>query len=536
MYSQCPECSTRFRVTAAALRAAHGTVRCGRCGSAFDALSRLTDHLRDEDGGPAQPAAMSYTGVTGSTGAEVVLLATATGGSAPEFHFSPDDIERVFIDARDWQSRFGNAGSPGDRAVRLLQPADDLQHMLQDPEDSDEQPDDPARETPGQAMWVHEPEAVEDITLEGERIQIEGFEGLEEDFLEREIEAAIEEQHRAETTGSRPALTVPHEAELPPVADDGNVADGFDDLDDGDESYDLDSTDRFEILDEVPGSAYPDHDGEPEPADDDRTDSHAVAPLPAVVAASLPAAGTAGVAAAAATSAPAGTTAPPAAAVRPAESLSAQRWRRPADADEIDSIPIEAHDSRLADELAAGAEAGGARWAWGIGALLLAALLSAQLVHHFRDPLARDPRIGPALRAAYARLGMPLAPNWNLAAFELRQWGASETAPSSDGEMVVRGSIRNGAAFAQPMPLLRLEFEDRFGGTVARRDFAPADYLQDAGQATRLLAAGAAVEAELAIVDATPDAVGYRLDVCLREDTGPVHCAQGSGASGLASQ
>ena len=45
MYTQCPDCQTRFRVTADALRAAHGTVRCGRCGSAFDALVRLSDTL-----------------------------------------------------------------------------------------------------------------------------------------------------------------------------------------------------------------------------------------------------------------------------------------------------------------------------------------------------------------------------------------------------------------------------------------------------------------------------------------------------------
>ena len=54
MYSQCPECLTRFRVTAAALRAARGTVRCGRCGIAFDALPRLSDTLADLAGRAAR--------------------------------------------------------------------------------------------------------------------------------------------------------------------------------------------------------------------------------------------------------------------------------------------------------------------------------------------------------------------------------------------------------------------------------------------------------------------------------------------------
>jgi hypothetical protein len=125
---------------------------------------------------------------------------------------------------------------------------------------------------------------------------------------------------------------------------------------------------------------------------------------------------------------------------------------------------------------------------------------------------------------------MPLPPNWNLAAFELRQWGASEAAPSAAGTMTVRASLKNGAAFAQPMPLLRLELEDRFGGTVARRDFQPAEYLKDPAQATRLLPAGASTEAELAIVGTTLETVGYRLDVCLPEDGGAVRCAEPAGA------
>jgi hypothetical protein len=102
--------------------------------------------------------------------------------------------------------------------------------------------------------------------------------------------------------------------------------------------------------------------------------------------------------------------------------------------------------------------------------------------------------------------------------------------------MTVRASIRNGATFAQPMPLLRLELEDRFGGTVARRDFTAREYLKSPAQADRLLAAGTATEAELAVVDAPADAVGYRLDVCLREDGVGVRCAQDAGGADKASQ
>lgn len=43
MYTRCPACLTQFRVRAAQLSAAAGRVRCGACGEAFDAVSRLTD-------------------------------------------------------------------------------------------------------------------------------------------------------------------------------------------------------------------------------------------------------------------------------------------------------------------------------------------------------------------------------------------------------------------------------------------------------------------------------------------------------------
>jgi hypothetical protein len=156
--------------------------------------------------------------------------------------------------------------------------------------------------------------------------------------------------------------------------------------------------------------------------------------------------------------------------------------------------------------------------------LLLGIVLAAQLTHYFRQDLLRDPNLGPALRRIYERVGVPLEPDWSLAAYELRQWGASDAAPVG-GSMTVRASIKNRAAYAQPLPLLRLDLEDRFGGLVATRDFEPREYLKDPARATRMLAANGVVEAQLALAGTAPDAVGYKLDVCLRDGSRTV-CAQ----------
>jgi hypothetical protein len=315
-------------------------------------------------------------------------------------------------------------------------------------------------------------------------------------------------------------------------------------LDDIEPLHDLDSTDQFEILTEVPESAYVDEAAANEtfgaavagdlaasPADSAIASEEASEPLRPIVPALPEAVATAaaGLASAAAATAPlgdgatAGTKLPPA---RPAAP-----WRRVAEAAAEEAETDEHEHPQLAEDLAEAARARTRSWAWGLGAFLLALALSAQVVDHYRLQLARDASVGPALREAYARIGRPLPPASNLGAFELRQWGANEAAPTAAGSMTVRASLRNGATFAQPMPLLRLELEDRFGGTVARRDFTAREYLTNPAQANRLLAAGTATEAELAVVDAPADAVGYRLDVCLREADDGVRCAQDSAAS-----
>jgi predicted Zn finger-like uncharacterized protein len=48
MYTQCPECSVAFRVTAEVLKQAAGKVRCGGCGNAFNALEFLSEDLPEQ--------------------------------------------------------------------------------------------------------------------------------------------------------------------------------------------------------------------------------------------------------------------------------------------------------------------------------------------------------------------------------------------------------------------------------------------------------------------------------------------------------
>ncbi len=109
MYTQCPKCETVFRLSAEALRAAGGQVRCGRCGGIFNALTRLAE----------EPAAFraAETPLELETRADAILQAGApsppAGTGAPdeagelaeeleasmEFTLPPGELDRIFVDS-----------------------------------------------------------------------------------------------------------------------------------------------------------------------------------------------------------------------------------------------------------------------------------------------------------------------------------------------------------------------------------------------------------------------------------------------------
>jgi hypothetical protein len=195
-------------------------------------------------------------------------------------------------------------------------------------------------------------------------------------------------------------------------------------------------------------------------------------------------------------------------------------------------IPAEMRQ-RLAEEAsarAAGAAAfgigeeapGSPRWPWFLAAAMLVLVFAAQVVHGERRSLVQRPGIGPLLAQAYEFLGQPLTMPTDLAAYELRQWGAASD-PAQQGRLLLRASIVNRARFAQPFPLLRLVLQDRFGATLGVRDIEPSDYLPGK-TSSKLLGPGERADAEIRIVDPGQEAVGFEMDVCLPADQG-VQCA-----------
>lgn len=162
------------------------------------------------------------------------------------------------------------------------------------------------------------------------------------------------------------------------------------------------------------------------------------------------------------------------------------------------------------------------RWPWVAGVAALGVLFLLQVVHAERNDLARSPTFGPVIAGAYALAGASVLAPTDLAAYELRQWGAASD-PAEANRLMLRASIVNHASYAQPLPILRLSLQDRFGATLGTRDIGPADYLPGAGGAS-LLEPGERADALIRIVDPGAEAVGFEMDICLPASAG-VRCA-----------
>jgi len=161
---------------------------------------------------------------------------------------------------------------------------------------------------------------------------------------------------------------------------------------------------------------------------------------------------------------------------------------------------------------------------WAAGAALALLVLVAQIVNHNRDALAANSGLRRPLTALYHSLGVQLVPQWDLRAYDVRQLGASAD-PAGSGVITVRASIKNAGPKAQPLPLLRVTLQDRFGNRIAARDVAPRFYVPHSIPDSSYLGGGQRIDAEMGFVDPGTNAVGFEIDACLPATGGGITCA-----------
>ena len=476
MFTVCPKCALTLVVTAADLRVAQGYVRCGRCSSVFNALARLTDerHATAASGEPDLASA-----------AEPDLASAA----------EPDPASAAEPDP-------ASAAEPGPAAAEAAGGA--------------QPPGEPAGGTVETSASAIEAEVIPEAALEFNpaRIDVTAL------FVEPEPDPqwtaatgsfkAMIAANQEGAVGEQPqAQAAPAPAAPPPPPEDTAV------------EVEVDAAFLARLLSggarEPPPAAVPaaaDSPTAPEvpPARNVATLANPRPPQPATPHPRPPLA--------------AADPPSPAARAPPPRAPGGQ----PADADAVSApaayaarataAPADAGTSEEAATLAARALPHA--WAAGTGLALL--LLLGQIVNHYRDRLAADTRFNHALTSLYGAFGVKLAPAWDLRAYDVRQLGASVDS-TSNGLITVRASVKNGARHPQPLPLLRVTLEDRFGNRIASRDVAPRFYLPPAVPASSLLASGQRVDAQVGFVDPGASAVGFEIDACLPASGGAVTCA-----------
>jgi hypothetical protein len=190
---------------------------------------------------------------------------------------------------------------------------------------------------------------------------------------------------------------------------------------------------------------------------------------------------------------------------------------------QINDNETAADEAAAAQELDANAAVGNraqSQRGWIVGACLLAALLLGQVAHHYRQALVATPGLQGPLTALYGLFGVRLEPAWDLSAYDLRQLGG-DARPGATG-MVVRATVHNGSPQFQPLPLIQVILQDRFGNAFSTRVITPADYLL--GAAPARMDPDQRVDAQLTLDDPTLQLDGWILDTCLADTSGALHC------------
>jgi hypothetical protein len=154
------------------------------------------------------------------------------------------------------------------------------------------------------------------------------------------------------------------------------------------------------------------------------------------------------------------------------------------------------------------------RWLYGVGSLLLALALVAQIVTHQRDELATHPEWGPLVRNVYARLGMDVYPAWDLGAYEVR--GSEAVAGrSSAGALDIVARLAVVGEKPVGLPLVRVTLRDRRGDVLGQRVVAATEYLPADAALTEPVGPGTLIPVEVSLPDPGVDASGYEVDICL---------------------
>lgn len=151
------------------------------------------------------------------------------------------------------------------------------------------------------------------------------------------------------------------------------------------------------------------------------------------------------------------------------------------------------------------------RWLWGSLCLLALLALPAQFVYYNFDAIARDQRLRPMLEnlCLLVACEMPTRVDISLLRSANLLVRADAEFPNA---LAIDVILYNRADFAQPFPVLQMQFTDAGGRTLASRRFRPEEYLSGELAGVQLMPTQTPIHVALSMLNPGPQASGYSLE------------------------
>jgi hypothetical protein len=153
----------------------------------------------------------------------------------------------------------------------------------------------------------------------------------------------------------------------------------------------------------------------------------------------------------------------------------------------------------------------------------LALLLVVQLVHNSRESLATNGFFNQTVAPVYRMLGSPVTPEWNIKGWQFEATNGSVDADETTLTIISRIVNRSGEDL--PYPLVHLSLTNRYEDIMGSRILEPGEYLASDLDPSKPVRPGDNFTAVLKVEEPSPEATGFKLNVCYRAQPGTVRCA-----------
>ena len=544
MFTECPECSTAFRVTAKVLQQAGGRVRCGGCGHAFSAIEHLTEEVpgsNEQDSTPPSEAADDLTSDDKFAETSRLLLKTLDELAGPQdvriedtgFEWQvldDDEDEGIAAEAapteaaptKDVAAGAAPTESDEEQAEPALSEQEDWTGLLEEVTEDDTGADAISLEVEEELAAIHnelstkqDPAPVDlnsqfDMQAEAMGLEITGthdIEDVDEDDLTDAV--ALTEDDEGIAAGAAPADAAPTDDEeegiaaeaaptkdgAAPVKPEYSVADEVPEP--SEEEMTINQQIDQELLAaadedidlkatlvglEVPGSLF----------DEDSPEVESIVMEGETV----------------------------------RGSFDEEETRRP----QHEALSRFDNAGNLVDSYIANrAMRGGRRRtdpaSYGViaGTILLSLLLVGQVVHANRESLSTAGLFNQTIGSVYRMFGNPIMPEWDIKGWQFE--ATNDSIAEDEDVLTILSRIGNRSQQPLPYPLVHVSLTDRREEIIGSRILEPNEYLAGDLDPSKPVTPGENFTAVITIDEPSVDATGFKLNVCYRVSPGRVRCA-----------